>query len=85
MLQLKGLQRVRKARGLSQDQLAEGAGLTQRTISLLERGEREARQSTAKKLARVLFVPVKEIAEEEGYVTPEAAAQYAKSRDLELA
>lgn len=84
MVQLKGLRRVRRSRGISQDQLAEGAGLTQRTISLLERGEREARQSTARRLARVLLVPVKEIVQEEGYVTPEAVAEYERSEELEL-
>lgn len=75
---------MRKARGLTQAQLSEGSGVSQVSISHLERGEKPARRSTAERLAHVLFVPVEEIAEEEGYVTPEIAEEYAKHREVEL-
>lgn len=83
-IQLRGLRRVRKARGLTQAQLAEGSGVSTVSISHLERGDKPARQSTAERLARVLFVPVKEIAEESGYITEEIAEEYAKAKELEL-
>jgi transcriptional regulator with XRE-family HTH domain len=49
------LRAVREARLLSQTELAERAGLTQASVSHLERG-RSAQGSTVRKLARALRV-----------------------------
>lgn len=84
LVQLKGLRRVRKARGFTQTELGQAAGLSQVTISYLESGKKQARMTNAKQLAKVLLVPVKELVEEKGYVTPEAVAEYKRSEELEL-
>jgi transcriptional regulator with XRE-family HTH domain len=53
---MKYLRHVREKRGLSQDKLAELAGVPQNTISLIERGERKPHRNTLEKLAQVLDV-----------------------------
>jgi transcriptional regulator with XRE-family HTH domain len=53
---MKYLRHVREKRGLSQDKLAELAGVPQNAISLIERGERKPHRRTLEKLARVLEV-----------------------------
>jgi transcriptional regulator with XRE-family HTH domain len=48
------IRRLRRARGLSQEQLAEAAGLHRGTIHVLENGHREPRASTIVRLSAVL-------------------------------
>lgn len=52
---------LRHKRGLTQEQLAEKAGLAQRTIASIEQGQRWAKLSTLTKLAKALGVPRKEL------------------------
>ncbi len=58
---MEGLRRLRRERGLTQQELAQEAGLTQHTISELELGRQTPRPSTLKKLARGLNVGVPEL------------------------
>ena len=50
------LAEVRRAKGLSQRQLAQRAGLSESALSLLERGKRRPTYSTLKALAKALEV-----------------------------
>jgi transcriptional regulator with XRE-family HTH domain len=52
------LRRLRKERGLEQAELAERARSSQQTISDIERGKRDPRESTLEKLAEALGVSV---------------------------
>lgn len=52
---------ARRDRGWTQEDLAYHAGLTVRTISRAENGEREARGLTLRKIASALTVPVGEL------------------------
>jgi DNA-binding CsgD family transcriptional regulator len=56
MTSLSRLKRIREERALSQRDLAARSGVAQDTISELERGERQARPSTVRKLAEALGV-----------------------------
>ena len=69
MSKLHGLKRVREANALTQKEVAETAGLTNVTISLIENGQ-SARPSTVNKLAAALNVPLEELLYEEGIVAP---------------
>lgn len=51
------IRRSRKARGLSQRQLAEAVGVTLNYVSLLENGKRGATVETLNAIGRVLAVP----------------------------
>lgn len=51
------IQRIRKASGLSQEELAEKAGLTRNYIGFIERGERNASTAAIINIARALSVP----------------------------
>ena len=51
---------VRRARGLTQEQLAEKANITPLSISFIEQGRRWPRLATLQKLAKCLGVPVAE-------------------------
>lgn len=57
-MKLKGLREWRERRGLTQKELGRSSGVWAETISALERGEREARPSTARKLAEGLGIDV---------------------------
>jgi DNA-binding XRE family transcriptional regulator len=50
------LEALRKGRFLTQEQLAELAGVARKTISRLERGESTAQMTVARKLAAALAV-----------------------------
>ena len=69
MSKLLGLKRVREANALTQKEVAESAGLTNVTVSLIENGQ-SARPSTVKKLAAALSVSPEELLYEEGIVAP---------------
>ena len=56
MKDMRYLRYVRETKGLSQDQLANLAGVPQNAISRIERGERKPRRGTLEKLARALGV-----------------------------
>ena len=60
------LRRLREDRMLSQQELAALAGATQATISNLERGKRQARPRTVRRLALALAVEPRELREREG-------------------
>lgn len=70
-----GLRRLRRERGLTQQELADAAGMTQHTVSELELGRQEPRPSTLKKLARGLGVEVPELFGVEPGESPKARAQ----------
>lgn len=53
---LVNLKQIREARALSQRELARSSGLAHDTVGQLERGEREARPSTVRLLAKVLDI-----------------------------
>ena len=57
----RGLRRARRDRALSQQDLSAATGVAQATLSDLERGKREARASTLRKLAAALGVEPKEL------------------------
>jgi len=60
------LRRLREDRMLSQQELAALAGATQATISNLERGKRQARPRTVRRLALALAVEPSELRVREG-------------------
>ena len=62
----KALRRLRRERALSQQDLVRATGVAQATLSDLERGKREARASTLRKLAETLKVKPKELMKEYG-------------------
>lgn len=55
------VRRARKAKGLSQEQLAQIAGLDRTYISGLERGVRNPALSTQERIAQALGVPLVEL------------------------
>jgi HTH-type transcriptional regulator, competence development regulator len=55
------LRRLRRQQALSQQDLERITGVAQATLSDLERGKREARASTIRKLAEALMVEPKEL------------------------
>lgn len=55
------LKELRRLRALSQEELAEEAGIGRATLSRIERGETGAHGRTLRKLAKVLGVGVEEI------------------------
>lgn len=55
------LREVRERELLTQEELAQRAGMTQTTISALELGKQEARISTVRRLAAALGVEPKEL------------------------
>jgi HTH-type transcriptional regulator, competence development regulator len=57
------LRELRKLRALSQDELAEAAGVGRVTISRIERRETGAHGRTLRKLAKALDVDVSELVE----------------------
>jgi transcriptional regulator with XRE-family HTH domain len=56
---------LRRERALSQQDLLRITGVAQTTLSELERGKRQARASTLRKLAEALGVEPKELLKEE--------------------
>ncbi len=66
------LKRLRRLRGLTQQELAERSGVSQYTITEIETGRREPRPSTLRKLARALDVEVSDFFE--GSEGPKALA-----------
>lgn len=57
----KRLAEVRRSRGLTQEQLAEKADITQLSLTFLETGRRWPRIATLHKLAKCLDVPIDEL------------------------
>jgi len=53
--------KYRMAVGLTQSELAQQANVTQKTISRIERGDRNVRQTTLKKVYQVLGIPDEEL------------------------
>ena len=60
------LAQVRKAKGLSQDRLAELSGVSRITISRIESGNESPRVQTLQTLARALKVKLTDILEKAG-------------------
>ncbi len=60
------LKELRKLRALSQEELAEAAGIGRATLSRIERGETGAHGRTLRRLAKVLGVGVEELVGTEG-------------------
>jgi predicted transcriptional regulator len=58
---LRALKTVRESQFLTQQELAEKAGISRVTVNRLEQQEMDARFSTVKKLARALKVPPSEL------------------------
>jgi DNA-binding XRE family transcriptional regulator len=69
-MQLPGLRRAREFAGLSQVELAEKLGTTQDYVSKWETGRRGARPATAKRIADMLGVSTRELAEAPEVVMP---------------
>ncbi len=61
---MKNLRTLRTAKGLSQQELAEKAGITQAAISRIEAGLHDPRYSTVVRLAAVLGVDPAQLAED---------------------
>lgn len=59
------VRRLRAEKGWRQQQLAEKADLTDRTVRIVELGERRAHDSTYGRLAKALGVPLSELLGEE--------------------
>lgn len=55
------IKELRKSRNLTQDELAEKAGLPQSHLSRLENAQHSASRQTIKKLAKALGVPISEL------------------------
>ena len=55
------LSKVRKAKGLSQQAVADAAGVTRRNYARIESGEAEPKTGTALRIASVLNFPVPSI------------------------
>jgi transcriptional regulator with XRE-family HTH domain len=60
------LKELRKLRALSQQELAEAAGIGRATLSRIERGETGAHGRTLRRLANALGVGVEELVRAEG-------------------
>ena len=60
------LKQLRKLRALSQEELAEAAGIGRATLSRIERGETGAHGRTLRKLAEALRVGVEELVSTDG-------------------
>jgi transcriptional regulator with XRE-family HTH domain len=60
----RNVRRLRKARGLSQSELATDADLHQHHVSEIENGQHDLRLGTIDKLSRALGVPPRELFEE---------------------
>lgn len=84
---------LRKSRGLTQEELAEKAGVTVRTIQRIESGETEPRAYTLKRIAEALGLRWEELqnhmttvvqAAPENTSTPAAAAQETGRKELYL-
>jgi transcriptional regulator with XRE-family HTH domain len=60
------LKELRKLRALSQDELAEAAGIGRATLSRIERGETGAHGRTLRRLAEALGVSVEELVRIDG-------------------
>ena len=60
------LKELRKLRALSQQELAEAAGIGRATLSRVERGETGAHGRTLRRLANALGVGVEELVRVEG-------------------
>jgi len=60
------LKELRKLRALSQQELAEAAGIGRATLSRIERGETGAHGRTLRRLANTLGVGVEELVRVEG-------------------
>ncbi len=60
------LKELRKLRALSQQELAEAAGIGRATLSRIERGETGAHGRTLRRLANALGVGVEELVRTEG-------------------
>ena len=58
---MEGLKELRRLRALSQQKLADAAGVGRNTISHIERGETGAHGPTLRRLARVLGVGVEKL------------------------
>jgi transcriptional regulator with XRE-family HTH domain len=59
----KNIQKIRKSKNLSQEELGEMLGLTRNYIGLLERGERNPSLKTLIQIAFVLQIPLKALFE----------------------
>jgi transcriptional regulator with XRE-family HTH domain len=58
------LRRVRKAKGFSQEELADRSGLHRTYVGSVERGERNISIDNMERLARALSVPLRELIDE---------------------
>ena len=77
------LRQARKKRGMTQAQLAKGAGLTASAISQFESGDREPSFSSLVKLARALEITPSYLAGLEEYaLDPEIRALYREQQEL---
>lgn len=57
----RNLRRAREKAGLSQEALADKAGMHRNAIALLEAGKREPRLSTIARLAKALGIPTRDL------------------------
>jgi transcriptional regulator with XRE-family HTH domain len=65
------IRKARKAAGLTQEDLAQGAGVRLNAIARLERGEsRDPHYSTLRGIARTVGVPIEDLVREGEYPGP---------------
>lgn len=57
------IRNLRKSKGLSQDRLADKAGMTQQHVSRIEKGYYLPGMSTISRIAKVLNVPIDDLAD----------------------
>lgn len=76
------LSKLRVAKGLTQGKLAELAGLTQQTVSFLERGNLNMSVNTAKKLAAVLGVEWYELCEDRSKTSRSIIAEARRAKGM---
>ncbi len=81
MLRHTRLKEIRSQRGLSQEELAERAGISQNHLSQIECGKRQPSMAVAEALVIALNIPISDILGVDLPLDPPAPRQRRRSRD----